>query len=169
MKKLAVVLAVAFNGVLNAQSVFETKLVNNIVETFQSIDEIVLSNSRLDQLYLDLSKLTFVDEVLFIKTSFYANTNVLNIYENNNVFKTTNFLNEQQNKLVIVEIDLSNVTSTNRLKTNTQINISIFYRNDLGKLTQNYLQIHIRNGLIIYINELDNTPVGASDLYFNAD
>jgi hypothetical protein len=169
MKKLLLVLAVAFTGVLNAQNVTETKSVNKIVETFQSINGMILSASKLDQLYLDLSKLTFVDEVLFLKTSYFNNTNVLNMYGNNNVFKTTNFLNDQQDKLVTVEIDLSNVTSSNRLKTNTQINISIFYRNDLGELTQNYLEVHIRNGLIIYVNELDNTPAEASASYFNAE
>lgn len=169
MKKLVVVLAVAFSGVLNAQSVTETKSVNNIVETFQSINGMVLSDSRLNQLYLDLSKLTYVDEVLFLKNSFDDNTNVLNTYGNNNVFKTTNFLSEQRDRLVTVEFDLSNVTSSNRLNTNTQINISIFYRNDLGELTQNYLEVHIRNGLIIYVNELDNTPAEASASYFNAE
>ena len=169
MKKLLLVLAVAFTGVLNAQNVTETKSVNKIVETFQSINGMILSASKLDQLYLDLSKLTFVDEVLFLKTSYFNNTNVLNMYGNNNVFKTTNFLNDQQDKLVTVEIDLSNVTSSNRLKTNTQINISIFYRNDLGELTQNYLEVHIRNGLIIHVNELDNTPAEASASYFNAE
>ena len=169
MKKLIVILAVAFSGVLNAQTSIETKSVNNIVGTFQSIDGMLLSESKLNQLYLDLSKLTFVDEVLFLKTSFYDNTNVLNTYGNNNVFKTTNFLNEQRDKLVTVEIDLSNITSSDRLKTNTQINISIFYRNDLGELTQNYLEVHIRNGLIIYVNELDNTPADSSSSYFTAE
>ncbi len=169
MKKLVVVLAVAFSGVLNAQSVTETKSINNIVETFQSINGMVLSDSRLNQLYLDLSKLTYVDEVLFLKNSFDDNTNVLNTYGNNNVFKTTNFLSGQRDRLVTVEFDLSNVTSSNRLNTNTQINISIFYRNDLGELTQNYLEVHIRNGLIIYVNELDNTPAEASASYFNAE
>jgi hypothetical protein len=169
MKKLLLVLAVAFSGVLNAQSVIETKSVNNIVETFQSINGMVLTDFRLEQLYSNLSKLSFVDEVLFIKTSYYDNTNVLNTYGNNNVFKTTNFLNDQQDKLVTIEIDLSNVSSSDRLKTNTQINISIFYRNDLGELTQNYLEIYIRNGLIIYVNELDNTPAASSSSYFIAE
>jgi len=169
MKKLIVILAVAFSGVLNAQTSIETKSVNNIVETFQSIDGMVLTDFRLEQLYSDLSKLSFVDEVLFIKTSFYDNTNVLNTYGNNNIFKTTNFLNDQQDKLVTIEIDLSNITSSDRLKTNTQINISIFYRNDLGELTQNYLEVHIRNGLIIYVNELDNTPADSSSSYFTAE
>ena len=169
MKKLLLVLAVAFIGVVNAQNVTETKSVNNIIETFQSIDRMILSESRLNQLYLDLSRLTFVEEVLFLKTSYFNNTNVLNTYGNNNVFKTTNFLNDQLDKLVTVEIDLSNITSSDRLQSNTQINISIFYRNESGELTQNYLELHIRNGSIIYINELTNTPSDASSSYFIAE
>jgi hypothetical protein len=169
MKKLILVLALAVNGVLNAQSITESKSINNIVETFQSIDGMLLTDSKLNQLYSDLSKLTFIDEVLFLKTSYYDNTNFLNLYGNNNVFKTTNFLSQQTDKLVTVIIDLSNVTSTNRLQSNTKINISIFYRNDLGELTQNYLEIHIRNGSIIYINELDDTPAESSSTYFKVD
>ena len=169
MKKLLLVLAVAFTGVLNAQNVTETKSVNKIVETFQSINGMILSASNLDQLYSDLSKLTFANDVLFSKTSYFNNTNVLNVYGNNNVFKTTNFLNDQQDRLVTVEIDLSNITSSNRLQSNTQINVSIFYRNDVGALTQNYLELHIRNGAIDYINELTDAPADVSSSYFIAE
>lgn len=169
MKKLLLVLAVAVNGILNAQIVTETKSVDKIVETFQSIDGMVLSASKLDQLYSDLSKLTFSDDVLFSKTSYFNNTNVLNVYGNNNVFKTTNFLADQQDRLVMVSVDLSNVTSTNRLQSSTQINISIFYRNDLGNLTQNYVEVHIRNGSINYINELTDTLSDSGSAYFIED
>jgi hypothetical protein len=78
-------------------------------------------------------------------------------------------LNEQRDKLVKVKIDLSNISSSNRLKSNTQINISIFYKSDLDILTLNYLEIHIRNGLIIYVNELDNAPANASSSYFTEE
>ena len=169
MKKLLLVLAVAVNGILNAQSVTETKSVDKILETFQSIDGMILSSSKLDQLYLDLSKLTFADDVLFSKTSYFNNTNILNVYGNNNIFKTTNFLVDQQDRLVTVDVDLSNVTSSNRLQSNTQINVSIFYRNELGALTQNYLELHIRNGAIDYINELTDTPADSTSSYFIAE
>jgi hypothetical protein len=169
MKKLVIVLVLAVNGILNAQTSVESKSVNNIVETFQSIDGMILSSSKLDQLYLDLSKLTFADEVLFIKTSFYDNTNMLNTYGNNNVFKTTNFLNDQQDRIITISIDLSNVTSTNRLQSSTQINISIFYRNNSGNLTQNYVEVHIRNGSINYINELTSAPADSGVEYFIED
>lgn len=161
MKKLVLVLAVAFTGVLNAQNVDETKSINKIVETFKSIDGMLLSTSKLDQLYSDLSELTFVNEVLFQKVSYFDTQNSLNVYGYNNIFKTTNFLNDQKDKLVTVDIDLSNVTSPNRLKTNTQIEISIFYTNDLGALTQNYLSIFIRYGAIIWINEYTDAPAGS--------
>lgn len=169
MKKLVIVLALTYSGFIYAQTSIESKSINNIVETFQSINEMVLTDTRLNELYFDLSKLIFANEVLFTKTSFYDNTNVSTIYGDNNVFKTTNFLNEQRGKLVRVEIDLSNISSSNRLKSNTQINISIFYKNDLDILTLNYLEVHIRNGLIIYVNELDNTPANASSSYFTEE
>lgn len=169
MKKLLLVLAVAINGILNAQNVTETKSVKKIIEIFQSIDGMILSSSKLDQLYSDLSKLTFANDVLFSKTSYFNNTNILNVYGNNNVFKTTNFLADQQDRLVTVSIDLSNVNSTNRLQSSTQINISIFYRNDSGNLTQNYIEVYIRTGSINYINELTDAPTDSSATYFIED
>ncbi len=161
MKKLVLVLAVAFTGVLNAQNVDETKSINKIVETFKSIDGMLLSTSKLDQLYSDLSELTFENEVLFTKVSYFDNQNYLDVYGYNNIFKTTNFLNDQKDKLVTVDIDLSNVTSPNRLKSSTQINISISYTNDLGALTQNHLLIYIRYGVIGWIHEYTDAPADA--------
>jgi hypothetical protein len=158
MKKLVFIFAIAINGITFAQSTQESATINQIVTTFESLHDMILTDEKLEQLYTELSNLNYNQSVLLTLDE-YDKIESSHIYGNNQLLASTNFMKPGIDQLVKIYIDSSNITSTQRHHSNTQINIFIDYRNESGSIVQTTLNIHMRSGVIVWIYEMTNIPV----------
>lgn len=158
MKKLFLIFAIAVNGIVFSQSNQESVTVKQIVTVFESIDQNILTNDRLNELYVSLAEFKYNQSVLLTLDD-YNKVETQHIYGNSELFKSTSFLKPGLDKLIRIEIDSSNITSETRSNSNTQINISIIYRNESQALVRTILNIHMRSGVIVWIYEMTNAPL----------
>ena len=157
MKKLVFIFAIAINGITFAQSTQESATIKQIVATFESLHDMILTDEKLEQLYTELSNLNYNQSVLLTLDE-YSKIESSHIYGNNQLLISTNFIKPGLNKLIRIQIDSSNVSSDTRSSSNTQINISILYRNESHELVQTILNIHMRLGVIVWIYEMTGAP-----------
>jgi hypothetical protein len=158
MKKLVFIFAIAINGIASAQSSQESVTINQIVNTFESLNDMILTDEKLNDLYKSLSELKYNQSVLLTLDE-YNKPETGHVYGNNTLFESTQFMNPGLNKLIRIEIDSSNITSVTRSNSNTQINISIIYRNESQTLVRTILNIHTRSGVIVWVYEMTNAPL----------
>ena len=167
MKKLIVIVAVLVSSIVNAQSSKENSInvVNDVIETFNSIDGMILTKTKLNQFYADLSKISYAKSVLFVENDYYNVDTYTSTYGDNNIFKTTNFLNKRIDKFVKVS---ANVTSANNDSPYDykQVDVSIFYRNESGDLIQDFLIIQIYYGKVTVVSTLENAPAESNVVLF---
>jgi hypothetical protein len=157
MKKLFFIFAVALSTVVNAQSDNETITINQIVTSFESINDMILTNDKLNSLYNILSKLDYNHSVLLTLDD-YTRTETQHIYGYNHIFEQDGLINNGLDKLIRISIDSSNIYSNSRSTSNTQINISVTYRNESHDLIRTILNIHMRFGVIVWIYAMTNAP-----------
>ena len=157
MKKLIFIVTVAINGIAFSQSEQETKTVNQIVNTFEAVNDIILTEEKLNQLYADLSELSYHYSVLLTLDK-YNEIESKHIYGTTQLLASTDFMKNGIGHAVRIEIDSSNLTSKTRNYSNTQIGVSIMYRNSFGNTIKTILNIHIRSGVIMWIYELTDIP-----------
>lgn len=158
MKKLIFIVTFAFHGIVLSQSAEETKTVNQIVTAFESLNDMILTDARLDQFYTSISNLSYNHSVL-LTIDKYNEIYSSGIYGDNQLLKSTKFMEPGLDRLIQISIDSTNLTSETRHHSNTQIGISIFYRDSTGSLMKTILNIHMRSGVIVWIYEMTDIPV----------
>jgi hypothetical protein len=158
MRKFIFLAVLTYNGYVKGQSAEETKTVDQIIAAFTSVDDMILTAERLEQLYTDLSDLNYNHSVL-LSLSAYGVIETANIYGDNQLLPSSEFLKDAMESLIRVSIDSSNLTSETRHHSNTQIGISVCFRKGGGNLIRTNLNIHMRSGVIVWIDEMTGIPV----------
>jgi hypothetical protein len=157
MKKLIFIVTIAINGIAFSQSEQETKTVNQIVTAFEAVNDMILTDEKLNQLYNDLSELSYHYSVLLTLDK-YNEIESNHIYGTTQLLASTDFMKNGIDHAIRIEIDSTNLTSKTRHHSNTQIGISIIYRNSTGNLVKTILNIHMRFGVIVWIYEMTDIP-----------
>jgi hypothetical protein len=158
MKKSIFILFISIHRILFSQCPEETKILAQIVTAFETLNEMILTDDKLDQLYIQLSYLNYSDSTL-LTIDEYGVVESRHLYGNKQLLSSENFMKDGISHMVRVSIDSTNLNSKTRHHTNTQINISLICRNDSGLLYKTILNIHMRSGIIVWIYEMDNIPV----------
>lgn len=158
MKKSLFILFISIHRMLFSQCLEETKTVAQIVTAFEALNEMILTDDKLDQLYIQLSNLNYNDSTL-LTIDEYGVIESRHLYGNKQLLSSENFMKDGINHMVRVSIDSTNLNSKTRHHTNTQINIALISRNDSGLLFKTILNMHMRSGIIVWIYEMDNIPV----------
>jgi hypothetical protein len=158
MKKLIFIVTVAINGIAFSQSEQETKTVNQIVNTFEAVNDMILTEEKLNQLYADLSELSYHYSVLLTLDK-YNEIESNHIYGTTQLIASTDFMKNGIGHAVRIEIDSSGMTTESRLSnSSSRIDILIFYRNENGTMMQTNLHFKMRYGIIMWIYEMTDIP-----------
>jgi hypothetical protein len=159
MKKIIVIFLAFVCEIVCAQSLKgNTADINNIIETFKSIDGMILTETSLNQFYNDISKISYAKSVLFKEDDYYNVDTYSATYGDNNIFKKTNFLNKRIDNFVKVSTNVSSANNDSPYDYK-QVDVSILFRNESGDLIQDFLIIQIYFGKITVLSLLENAPM----------